>query len=583
MIDTRFEDEAVGTDVSSSPDWDYATGYVGSLNFRSSVDGGKCMKLDEEDIEIFVGHVDVPLTPHQRVEAQFRFKSRAIVVPQTYTASSGDAENVHDEDNGTEWITDELDNDRTLTVDFGTGKALRQIEYRTPSSGLGSACDVFEFRGSNDPTFATSELLFTSPGGHATDTEYESDFFLPASNYRYYRFIGGETNFGFSEVRFYEGTPTTTDVTSGVFARYVDADNHVRVVVDHATRQAELIETIEGVETVLLNPSLTASGGTTGFSVALEVIGRRARMWFQPNRRSVEDVPPLDAVDLAAGEPTVSGQWGVFVFTDNGASNAEVQHFIAKDLPAVHLPAPTVSISDATDLDVSLVPIEASVSDLPSDAMLIWWEVYPYDPKDWPECQQIQTIPSITTMTFHVRPGYEYLVRARAERTNGLFTDWEEDTITADGVKVEPDLPTYPDLEFPDVTPDVTVECTHTWPVTVKTKSAGQTTAVSLGPGVMRAWNLTFKNRQSDEVKLLERFIKNKAKGSQHSFQWNHPAYGTKHAVKFGQDELILTPVDHQRTDDSPPLTTVEVKVVEVVEDATTDIDTEFEGDDDII
>lgn len=580
MIDTRFEDEAIGTDVSSSPDWDYNIAGTGALNFRASVDSGTAMKLDEEELDAFIGHVDVPNTPHQRVEAQFRFPSRAIVVPDSYTASSGDPDDAFDEDNGTEWIADELDNDRTLTVDFGTGKALRQVEYRTPASGLGSACDVFEFRGSNDPTFATSELLFTSPGGHATDTEYATDYFLPSSNYRYYRFVGGETNFGFSEVRFYEGTSTEIDVILGVFARFVDADNHVRLVVDRDTRQAELIERIDGVDSVLASPSTTSPGGSTGFSLALEVIGRRARIWFETHRRQTEDIPPLTAVDLEAGEPTISGQWGVYGFND-GPSNAEIQRFIAKDLPAIHLPPPTLHVSDATDLDVNLVPIHVSVSDVPSNARLIWWEMYPQDPDDWPECQQVQTDPSITSLEFYGRPGYSYLVRARAELTTGLFSDWEEETILADGEKVSPELPTFPDYEFPDVMPDEIIECTQSWNVITKTMQSGFHTASALAPGAPRAWRLTFKNRLKDEIVLLERFIK-KTKGSQHAFQWND-RYGVKRAVKFGQEELVLAPVDHQMTDEAPPITTVEITLIEITEGASSEIELEFEGDEDIL
>jgi hypothetical protein len=325
---------------------------------------------------------------------------------------------------------------------------------------------------------------------------------------------------------------------TGLIARYRDSGNYVRARVSHnpSTLQAEIVERIAGVDTVRGSISWSGGHGTmpTGAAIRLELIGRRARLWYEQKPRPVVDRPPDLAVDLAT-EPTQAGQWGLYT---SSAIDARLLSFAARDLPALVLPPPSVAFGDASGLN--LTSINASVSEVSATASELEWEVYPADPDDYPEAYRDRTLASITSRFFWVRPGFAYDVRVREHGSDGSLGAWTPfQRITAWGTKSGIEAPVVPTIEFPPVVPSYVLPRQQNAQVNATVSETGREKVVGFWPAPRNHFELVFENRQPDEYQQLIDFFEEMA-GRKTAFAWTHPTTGRKYALRFDSDEYTL-------------------------------------------
>lgn len=361
--------------------------------------------------------------------------------------------------------------------------------------------------------------------------------------------------------KFRWGSVVGSTAYTGVFARYADANNYVLARVDHNAFQAELIERIAGVNTMLISLAITSSLATVGGSIRMELIGSRARLFFEPNHREIQDCPPDAAVTLAGVySDAAPGDWGLYSNSNDGSNTMRIQSFLARDLPSAVMPAPSVLVESATGM--RFAPISATTT-LTAD-IEFEWEVFAADADDYAEAYRQMTPPTVTSVVFWVRQGFTYFIRVRAINLNGVPGDWEvSDRVTAAGSKASTVSPTLPDDTFPDVFPSYVMK----WnPSEVKSGAIVTTTGrpkiVAGSPRPRHGWNLRFDNRSKAELLLLKDFF-HEMHGILTPFQWTHPASGTVYAVRFGEDQNDFTPIDQIEDDDA--VASIEMPIVEVI------------------
>ncbi len=376
------------------------------------------------------------------------------------------------------------------------------------------------------------------------------------------------------EAKFHFKTTGAT-VKTGVFVRYVNSSNYVLLAVDHTTRQSTLVERIDGSDNVLATDPLAAEADSGGCAVKLEVIGRRVRYWFQPQRRPVEDVPPLGAADLNGNYNDV-GIWGLYS-TASAANDAEIQFFTARDLPSNCLPAPTFTVQSAPAM--KLTPYTLTAGDLAPKVMLLHWEVCPLDDDDFCEVFTQTTIAGIATITVYVRPGFRYTARVRDEKTNGLLGEWVEFEFVATGSKSVVSTPTLPDEQFPDVRPDYAMPRQNSAITNATVASSGRETVRSGDVDVRSSWTLGFRNRPKEEIKQLENFFK-RMRASAGIFKWIHPSNGKTYIARMGADEFSISVKD--RNTQGKPIGDCEVQIMEARMGDAASLDLEFAGDDNL-
>lgn len=243
------------------------------------------------------------------------------------------------------------------------------------------------------------------------------------------------------------GSPATTAYI-GVFARYVDANNYVVLYVSQTgTRDAFLAERVGGSTTTLL--TLSAVSPDTGFgALRLEVVGRRARVWYESQCSYVRDRPPDGAANLtrsSADGAGATGSWGMLMEANAAGTAMRITRFRARDLAAL-LPAPPHLIVDNSYSGVlNRTPLTLSASGASSSCRELEWEIAPTDPDDYPEAWHHRTPASATSWVAWVRPGYAYACRVRQANQDGTFSDWTDwQLITASGSKVAPAGATMP-------------------------------------------------------------------------------------------------------------------------------------------
>lgn len=378
--------------------------------------------------------------------------------------------------------------------------------------------------------------------------------FVPGTRQDIELSVNGTTNFGNHvtaplglhqsvEIKSIFGTSLGSTSFTGVFARYIDGSNYVLARINHNTRQAELIERIAGSNTTLISLSLTAGGSEIGASIRLELVGQRARLFFEPHYRAIQDMPPDAAANLAGTYgPDLPGKWGLYMASDSGSATLRIAGFAARDLPSVVMPAPSLLVESATGYRFS--PLSASVTGVAGTDVELEWEVYAADADDWAEAYKDRTIPTVTSRVFWVRQGFGYYVRVRAIAVDGTPWDWEVAGPTlATGSKLATGSSTLPDETFPDIIPSYVLR----WePESQSNAVVGETGRARVSASFTRPrnkWGLVFENRTREELIPLRDFFK-RMRGMATPFQWEHPISGTMYAVRFQKDDVDFAPMD---------------------------------------
>jgi hypothetical protein len=350
---------------------------------------------------------------------------------------------------------------------------------------------------------------------------------------------------------------------SGVFCRYQDVNNFVWVKLDHNTRKAALIERVAGVDTVLIDYSLVAGSTVIGASIRLEVIGKRARLWYEPHFRTVQDLPPDDAVYLTVLPDAANvGEWGV-LFNNSSTTNLSCAHFYARNLPSVYAPPPSLYVEDASLKNPDFTPITATCVNVDIHTAYLQWQVMPLDPLDFAEAYEDTNPGTITTRVFFVRKGYRYQVRVRQISSIGGQGDWFTETVTATGSQNLPDAGEIPDDEFPvNVAPDYVLERKQIGRAKVAVSNSNRERLIGPDARPRSGWTLKFLNRQSTEVNQIRAFYQ-RMRGRQSPWKFTHPITGEFFAVRFDADEMTVTEIDPGPEDESP-LFNIEVPIAEV-------------------
>jgi phage-related protein len=343
-----------------------------------------------------------------------------------------------------------------------------------------------------------------------------------------------------AECRFEFANPTINGYV-GAICRWVDSDNYVLAQVSHSgTPSLTLVERIAGSNSTLATVSAVGAGAPGG-AVRLEVIGNRARVWYESAQRDVSDRPPDAAADLASsGSSTASYAWGLYL-SCGAANTMRVEKFQAADLPDKVFPPPDFTVADASDSAYAFSPITVEVAGISTLAPPAWleWEIYPADDADMPEAYRDVTDASLATRVFFVRSGYAYDVRVRAVNQDGTAGAWTALTrVTAGGSQVLPAAPALPTEVFPDITPDYVLERVQETETDSSAAESGRERHTA-GPSFVRPRNrfgLTFARRSDEEAMELLNFFK-KMQGANLPFQWTHPISGTVYAMRFAGDD----------------------------------------------
>ncbi|MGE5610464.1 MAG: DUF2460 domain-containing protein [Bacillota bacterium] len=333
---------------------------------------------------------------------------------------------------------------------------------------------------------------------------------------------------------------TSATVYTGVVARHVDANNYILAQVLHrrSSLAASLVERIAGVEKVLgtVQWSGALPEAPVGGAIRLELVGRRARLWYEQNPRPVTDRPPDLAVDLSS-EGSQPGQWGIYI---SGTTDAKITRFVAADIPAMVMPPPSTVYSDATSLGCRFTPITVEVAEVPPDAVEIEWEVYPADADDFPEAYRDLTDASITSRTLWVRPGFSYDLRCRERRADGTLGDWTDfERINLVGNKAGVPLPVVPTIQFPPIVPDYVMPRHQETKVGVTVSDTGRERLQSTWPTPRNSFDLVFENRSDEEAQTLIDFFE-QMQGQKTAFAWTHPTTGRQYALRFAEDNYTI-------------------------------------------
>lgn len=346
-----------------------------------------------------------------------------------------------------------------------------------------------------------------------------------------------------AEIRFAFADPAVTGWV-GVILRYVDVDNYLLARVSHsATPSLTLIERIAGADSTLA--TVLSPGSAPGGAIRLEVVGARARLWYEPAARDVTDRPPDAAVALASGgdEATAYG-WGMYLECA-GANTMSVERFHAADLPDVVQPAPYVTVAGAPDYAMSTITATVTgISTLAWPYDWLEWEIYPAERQDLPEAYRDIADVSLTTRVFLVRSGYTYDVRVRGISTDGSASVWTAmERVTATGTQTLPTAFTMPTETFPDITPDYVLDREQTSDVASHESETGRERTAWRGVRPRNTFSLVFENREDAEAQSLIDFF-DRMQGQNLPFQWTHPITGDVYAMRFAGDDYNADSAD---------------------------------------
>ena len=317
--------------------------------------------------------------------------------------------------------------------------------------------------------------------------------------------------------------------TMGVVARFVDSFNFVVLQISNADRTATLIEVVDGVERSC--GTMLWGGVGEGASLRLEVLGRRARCWYEQADRAVSDRPPDLGADLTWQPP---GEWGIYL---DGGGTMRIMAFGARDIPAVVMPAPAVTHTSADGLN--LVAVTVDLIGVSAQARDIEWEVYPADAADFPEACRDFTLP-VASRTLWLRPGFSYDVRARERLADGSLGAWTAfDRLVLDGEKSGVLVAVVPSVEFPEVTADYVLPREQTASVLATVSDAGNERVQSRWARPRNKWSLVFRNREHDECQALIDFFEDR-RAKKEAFAWTHPTTGERYALRFDADDYEI-------------------------------------------
>lgn len=344
------------------------------------------------------------------------------------------------------------------------------------------------------------------------------------------------------------GHSLATVARTGVFCRFIDTSNFILLYCNHVSpdRSAVLVERKAGVSTTLATfaPPDSAFGGGRG-ALRLEVVGRRARYWYESSRPSVRDRPPDGAATLSrAGSDDTPGGWGMYMEANADGTGMRIRRFQARDLADAVLPPPYFTVTNPTGL-LNLTPMTLMAAGVGGSAEKVEWEVAPADPDDLPEKLEIETSavgggggsPSIVVM---VRPGYAYAARWREQNLDGTFGAWSDwESFTATGSKAAPAGATLPEEIFPDaIPPTYVMPRGQSIPVSAAAAENGRITVVNPWPRPrVTGLKLTFENRNIPDTQILVDFF-NDHRGRGAPFTWLHPVTGQAFAMRFTNDEI---------------------------------------------
>jgi hypothetical protein len=326
----------------------------------------------------------------------------------------------------------------------------------------------------------------------------------------------------------------------GVFGRYADASNYVLLYADLAgTQQAKLVERVAGVDTVLLTLAAVSPGTAKG-ALRLELIGRRARVWYESQCSYVRDRPPDAGATLASGgSDAAPGGWGVYMEANAAGTAMRLTRLRLRDLGAMAPPAPHFTAADNSGT-FDLSPLTLTAAGVSGSCRELEWEVAPADPQDWPEVLRPVTPAGTTSVVLMVGSGYAYDCRVREARTDGTFSDWTDwQRVTAAGVKPPATPAVMPVIPFPQ-TPFLNsypMPRTHSGSVLSTQATGGRENRVAAWGRPRAAFTLTFEYRNpADTLRLVEFF--NEMKAQEGSFHWIHPQTGESYAMRFASDDI---------------------------------------------
>lgn len=358
------------------------------------------------------------------------------------------------------------------------------------------------------------------------------------------------------------GSSLGSTAFTGVFARYIDVDNYVLARINHNTRQAELIERVAGVSTTIISLAITAGGSELGAAIKMELVGRRARLFFEPHFRPMPDRPPDAAANLT-GVYSDPGDWGVYMDSNDGGNTMRAESLLAEPIPSAVMPAPSLLVEPADAF--RFAPLTVALTGVTADDIELLWEIYPADADDFAEVYRDKTPPSTVSRVFWVRQGHGYFVRVREVAIDGTLGDWlQAGPIVATGDKASPPETVLPDDIFPDVIPSYVLR----WEPTDESASAvisttGKARLISAYFRPRANWTMRFENRTKAELLPLRSFFR-RMRGMATPFQWSHPITGDPFAARFQKDELDFTPID-QAVELTDVIATFEMPITEIV------------------
>jgi hypothetical protein len=225
----------------------------------------------------------------------------------------------------------------------------------------------------------------------------------------------------------------------GVFARYLDASNYIRLYYRFSAEDFRLDEVSGGVSTNLWNKTILGSENlsSNGYGLKLEVVGRQARVWVGSFNGKVEDRPP-DAVVQLANDPVVAGEWGIYESANVSSSTIRITHFYSRDLVNASMSAPCLVLENRQVED--LTPVELTADDVDAGSRFLQWQVSPFDPDDYAEVLDFTTLASVDSYVVYVRPGYDYEFRVRVIDDHGTPGEWASCRFTPAGSKTSPSV-----------------------------------------------------------------------------------------------------------------------------------------------
>lgn len=268
-------------------------------------------------------------------------------------------------------------------------------------------------------------------------------------------------------------------------------------------------------------------------SCRLEMIGRRARVWYEASGNGITDRPPDAAVDLA-NISTGQTDWGIGYLGD-ATNNFRITAFSAQDIASSYPSIPGITI---TTPSLQLTPVTCVASGLGSPGQ-IQWQVSPADPTDFPEVYEDLTDAAITSHVIWVRPGYLYNYRARLLTPDG-YGPWTPTAQFTTGSKTVGSPPPTLDTSFPNIVPDYVMELTNTAMPNMFASNTGHDRVAVNAKYTRRTWKLTFANRLDSDYQAVFDFIDYR-QGMAKSFMWTSPESGEVFAVHFATDDPEIT------------------------------------------